>query len=860
MRWKSNSGLSMPALMVAAAAMAVPVAGQCQPRGFNIPVQPLSAALLEFSRQSSELVVVAGALTADKRSHAVKGHIESEAAIREMLRGTGLLAVRNPQGGYRVVPGSPQPDPSAEQVSNQEAPSIIVTGAQRRDQQILKVPASISAYDKAAMDRQGVRSVDDLVRLTPGLSNIATSSYGGETISIRGINSNTGASTTGIYIDNTPIQTRNYLGVVNNTYPLVFDLDRVEVLRGPQGTLFGSGSEGGAVRFVTPTPSLNQTRVYGRADVSATQGGDPSGEFGVALDTPIEQDRIGLRLSAWGRHTGGYIDRVSPDTGALLASNTNSENDMAFRAEMRIIATDRLTITPSVFYQETRRNDIDLFWPAAGLYKSTYGISQPDHDHFVLPVLNLDYDAGSFSVKSVTSYYDRHGDRTEDYAPLSIGALTGGAQTYVPGVDFHERSDTLTRQRNWSEELRLTSRDAGHARFSWVLGLFLQNSTQHYDQSEVDNIGDLIPVLFPGWTTETFYGRGQLPGHVSFVEALTYQTNERAAFGDASYLITDRLKASVGVRVAHNSFSFVDNQDGPFVGAEALHYSGQQSETPVTPRFNLSYQAGSAQIYATAAKGYRIGGANPQVPTTCAGDLATLGLTAVPSTYKSDSLWSYEAGAKGKFLGGKLNVAGSLFWVDWNGIQANVPLPSCGFGYNANLGKAASRGFDFQLDAKPMHGLTLSAAIGYTKATYRADVYGAVPDGSTSAILLAKKGDDLGTPDLQSSFSGEYAHDISATTSAYFYGAWQYSSAYHRTGSEAVNGYNAYTYRGAALNSVNLRAGARHGSWDISAYVSNMLNSRSYTYYYRAQADVDNGARAMTMRPRTIGLTATFRN
>ncbi|EGD58093.1 TonB-dependent receptor, plug [Novosphingobium nitrogenifigens DSM 19370] len=850
----------MAAPVMAVIAMAHPVQAQARPQGFHIPAQPLSAALLEFSRQSHELVVAAGALTADKRSHDVSGRFENEVAIRELLRGTGLLAVRNAGGGYRVTAGAPRADATPVPGAGEETPGIVVTGAQRRDQQILKVPASIAAHDKASMDRQGVRSLDDLVRLTPGLSNIATSSYGGETISIRGINSNTGASTTGIYIDNTPIQTRNYLGVVNNNYPLIFDLDRVEVLRGPQGTLFGSGSEGGAVRFVTPTPSLDRTRIYGRADVSFTQGGDPSGELGVALDTPLVQDRIGLRVSAWGRHTGGYIDRVSPTTGALLASNTNSENDMAFRAEMRIVASDRLTITPSVFYQNTRRDDIDLFWPSAGTYKSTYGMAQPDHDRFVLPVLNIDYDAGPFTVKSVTSYYDRRGERVEDYAPLSVSALTGGAMTYVPGVDFHERSNTITRQKNWSEELRLTSRDAGNARFTWVVGFFFQNSTQRYDQAEVDNIDTLIPALFPGWTTETFYGRGQLPGNVSFLEGLTYETQERAVFGDASYRITNRLKASVGLRVAHNHFSFVDNQDGPFVGTEALHYSGEQSETPVTPRFNLSYQAGAAQVYATAAKGYRIGGANPQVPTTCAGDLATLGLTAVPSTYKSDSLWSYELGAKGKLLGGKLSMAGSLFWVDWNGIQANVPLPSCGFGYNANLGKAASRGFDFQLDAKPIHGLTLSAAFGYTKATYRTDVFGAVPDGSDSAVLLARKGDDLGTPNWQSSFSGEYARDIAQNTSAYFYGAWQYSSAYHRTGSEGVNGYNPYTYRGAALNSVNLRAGVRHGSWDISAYVSNMLNSRAYTYYYRAQADQGDGGRAMTMRPRTIGLTATFRN
>lgn len=835
-----------------------------QARSFAIPAQPLSSALLEFSRQSDQLVLVSAPLAKGRRSQAVQGRLPAGEALRQLLRGTGLKAVRNAGSGYRLTPdGAAASHASAPAVTttasaDEAIPSIVVTGAQRRDQQILKVPASITAYDKGTMDKQGVRSLDDLVRLTPGLSNIATSSYGGETISIRGINSNTGASTTGIYIDDTPVQTRNYLGVVNNSYPLVFDLDRVEVLRGPQGTLFGSGSEGGAVRFVTPTPSLNATRVYGRADMSFTDGGSPSGEFGVAVDSPLKQDRIGLRVSAWGRHSGGYIDHVD-GAGNVTQPNSNSENDIAVRAVMKIVATDRLTITPSLYYQNVKRRDLDLYWPSAGRYKSTYGILQPDRDRFVLPALNLDYDAGAFTVKSVTAYYDRRDDRVEDYAPLSVSALTGGTMTSVPGVDFHERSDTITRQKNWSEELRFTSRDDGNP-FNWVVGFFFQNSTQHYDQAEVDNIGDLLPVLFPGWDTASFYGRDQLPGNVSFTEALTYKTKERAAFGELSYKLTDRLKASAGVRVSHNKFSFTDAQDGPFVGPEALFYSGSQSETPVTPRFNLSWQGRDAQLYATAAKGYRIGGANPQVPVTCAADLATLGLTAVPSSYKSDSLWSYEVGAKGKALDGKLQMAGSLFWVDWTGIQANVPLSNCGFGYNANLGKAASRGFDLQVQATPVRGLTLSAAAGYTKATYSRNVYGATADGADGPTLLAKKGDDLGTPRWQTSLSGEYAHDIAADLAGYLYGAWQYSSAYHRTGSDGVNGYNPYTYSGSSLTSVNLRAGVRHGDWDVSAYVNNLLNSHAQTYYYRAAAAGPEGARAMTMRPFTVGLTATFRN
>lgn len=733
----------------------------------------------------------------------------------------------------------------------------ITVTAQKREQQLIDVPISISAFGRDAMDIQGVRSIDDLTRMTPGLSNIALSTYGGETISIRGINSNTGASTTGVYIDDTPVQTRNYLGVVNNSYPLVFDLERVEVLRGPQGTLFGSGSEGGTVRFITPTPSLSGTHVYARADVGFTDGGQPSTEIGVALGTPIVENEVGMRVSVWGRHTGGYIDRVSHDSGDTVAKDTNSEDDVAFRAAVTMVATEGLTITPSLYYQRTHPDDLSLFWPDAGQYRSFYGISQPDRDQFLLPALNINYDFSGFSVKSITSYYDRKDNRVEDYAPLSIGALTGGAASFVPGVNFHELSDTITRQNDWSEELRFASRDDRDSQWSWVGGFFFQNSKQRYDQNEVDNIGDLLPVLFPGYTTATFYGRDQLPGHISFLESLTYQTQERALFGELGYRLTERLKLTAGVRVSRSSFSFTDHQDGPFVGPTALDYAGSEKETPVTPRVNLSYALTDGQVYATAAKGYRLGGANPQVPVTCAGDLATLGLTSVPSTYRSDSVWSYEVGAKKRFLDNRLEVDGSIFWINWSDIQGEIPLLDCGFGYNTNLGKAVSKGFDLQVQAKPINDLLVTAAVGYVDAAYSTTVFGVTSAGSAPPIL-AKNGDDLGTPAWQASLSNEYSWAFVAGSKAYVFGSYQYTGDYHRTGSLGVFGYNSFTRDGKAVDSAALRAGVRRDGWDFSAYANNLFNNKVDTYYYRAEAAGPDGARAETLRPRTVGLTATY--
>ncbi|HVW70771.1 MAG TPA: TonB-dependent receptor, partial [Steroidobacteraceae bacterium] len=490
---------------------------------------------------------------------------------------------------------------------------------------------------------------------------------------------------------------------------------------------------------------------------------------------------------------------------------------------------------------------------------SWYGINQPESDRFVLPALSVNYDFDAFSVKLISSYFDRRDDRIEDYAPLSIGALTGGAESFVPGVNFHERSDTLTRQRNFDEELRFSSPADSPSRLSWVAGLFLYYGKQTYDQTEVDNIGDLLPVLFPGYDVLSFYGQEQLPGHISFLENLTYKTQQKAIFGEVSYKLTERLKATAGLRVERSSFSYNDFQNGPFAGAASFDDSGSQSETPITPRFNLSYAVGEGQVYATAAKGYRTGGVNEQVPTTCAADLAALGLTKVPSTYGSDTVWSYELGAKQRVLDRRMEVSGSVYWIDWSGIQGNIPLLDCGFGYNANLGKAVSKGFDLQIQASPIDSLLLSVAVGYDNAEYSKTVYGEVNSLTNQPTVLAKDGDSLGVPGWQGSLSSEYSWTVASAMKAYLFGSYQYTGNYHRTGSEGVVGYNPYTYNGSEIQITNLRAGVRRYGWDVSAYVNNLFNEREYLYFYQAAASGPDGARAETARPRTFGLTATYR-
>jgi len=212
----------------------------------------------------------------------------------------------------------------------------IVVTATRREENISKVPISVTAFSQDMIDQRGIKDFQDVVRFTPGVS-IDTS--GTNAISIRGISSSGGAGTTGIYIDDTPIQMRALGFNPDDTLPKTFDLDRVEVLRGPQGTLFGAGSEGGTVRYIMNQPSVTKESTYVRTEISTTRSGEPSYEFGIAHGGPIVEDVFGYRASVWYRYDGGWIDRIDPTTGALVDKNANHANTVTARLAFLIKPT-----------------------------------------------------------------------------------------------------------------------------------------------------------------------------------------------------------------------------------------------------------------------------------------------------------------------------------------------------------------------------------------------------------------------------------------------------------------------------------------------------------------------------------------
>lgn len=736
--------------------------------------------------------------------------------------------------------------------------SRVVVTAQKRPQFAEKVPMSLSALGQEQLEKQGAADIQDLSRLSPGLSAASASTlFGTPNIAIRGISSTAGAATTAIYIDDAPVQTRGLSVVAGGTaYPQLFDLDRVEVLRGPQGTLFGSSAEGGAIRFITPTPRSDRIGGEMKLGIAATEGGDLSYQAGVAVGGPIKDDTLAFRASIWRKQDGGYIDHVDRSSGALIDRNTNGSNATVGRVALLIRPTSALTISPSVFLQATHDQDRNTFYEDAGTFKTYNHVSQPTKDRFSLSALSVSYELDDVTLKSVTSYLDRKQRRTDDFSYVMSANVTG-LEVLPDYPDYLALNYQRTSQNNLTQEFRLASNENPGSRLNWVAGVYLSRARQSQAQRMV---ADLDPLTLTAYGVPSLYIFGSTgvgpDGSYAYTEDDVLKDRSEAVFGEANIKLRPDTTLSLGLRAGRNEFNFSTVEDGPLAGG-AMSFSGRQRGHSLLPKVSLSREVTSADlVYASAGKGDRVGGANPSYSNVplCGTDLANLGISDVPRTYDADSLWSYEVGYKGRMLDQRLELAGSLYYIDWRNIQSNVTLPTCLFGYTANLGKARSVGGDVQLQYRATRQLLLSTTLSYTDAKYTQTTFA---DGSQtgSGDALAYKGQSLPIPGVNLTLGAEYSWVPGEGMKAYVRGDYQYGSSYKRTGPSGSYNYDEGLYRAPATNYVSLHSGLRVGSLDFSLYVNNLLNSR--TELMRTH---DTPAyQAATFRPRTLGLSAGYK-
>ncbi|WP_066552374.1 TonB-dependent receptor [Croceicoccus bisphenolivorans] len=740
---------------------------------------------------------------------------------------------------------------AAEAAEDTQTGEIVVT-AQRRDEVLSDVPLSIAAYSQETMDAQGIRSIEDVARITPALQFSATSGVAGNNgsnIYIRGLKSDVGSSTTAIYIDDTPIQIRNIGYYGGNPYPRVFDLDRVEVLRGPQGTLFGASSEGGAVRFITPSPSFSGTDIYARSQVSFTEHGDPSYEGGIAVGAPIS-DTLAFRASGWYQRQGGYIDQVEQGTDDVIAKDVNWQKNIVGRAALSWRPMEDLTITPKVFYQYLRQNARNDFWQgygdeSDGDYHTGVYQTEPTRDRLLLPAINAEWAMGTVTLASNTSWLKREQYQTLDYSTYFSTLRSGSPFGSYSNKDITNMSDFLTlRQRNFTQELRAYSYD--NPLIDWSVGVFYARSRQFF--SNYTSSGRIPGVLVSGFP--------QYEDRYSLVDIIQANDRQYAGFASIDVKPTEKLTLTAALRYTKIDFDFTETKDGPTSGGVRTTVNSNTSEGAWTPKVGAKYNVDDdTMLYGSVSKGFRPAGAQPStLPERCAGDLESLGLStsSVPTNFESDSLWSYEAGAKGRLLGGAIAYDLSGYVVEWKNIQQAVRM-NCGFSFVSNLGDANGKGLEFSLEAKPVQGLSVGGNLGYTDIHYASDITQA------NGTLLRADGERFSGPLWTGHTYANFETPVSDTMDGYLRVDYTFTSKDTIPSAVGTFGYDAALYALPGKDFVQMRLGMRKGALDVSLFVDNLTNSRdllsrghdtpSATLFY-----------AQSYRPRTVGLTLQFNN
>lgn len=624
---------------------------------------------------------------------------------------------------------------------------------------------------------------------------------------------------------------------------------------------------GGAIRFISAKPGLTDYTGSARAELSFTENGDPSYEAGLAVGGPIIQDKLGFRVSGYHRREGGYIDRVPfvAGRGGGPEDNSNSRETTVLNAALAFAPTERLAITPSIFYQKIDRHDTEQFWvlldnpavPRRSVGRLVNGESRPSYgsDEAAIYSLKAEYDLGGVSLISNTSFLDRKmndaADSTSTYQEVlgqlapAFGAPPVYFDTSFGGLENSTIYNFWT-QRSFTQELRLQSNSGSDSRLSYVLGLFYQNARQ-------TSLGDDKWPEFLGWQTAAFgfplLGAPDADNTIAFDDNVT-RDRQYAAFGDLSYKLTDQLTVSAGVRVSRMTAEFSQLRSGAFYGGEFVT-DGRSSETPVTPKFAVQYEPSSEwMFYASAAKGFRQGGANTLANTTlCAADLAELGISQVPQQYNSDSVWSYELGAKAR-AGRALTVAASIFSIDWQNIQQPRTLLSCSHAFIDNLGRARSRGFDAKIIVTPVSGLALDIGVGYLDTTFRETIL------AQNGEPIVSDGDRFAVPWIVTIAADYQARLGSWGLAGYSRIQYDFRSSFGAN-PDSVD-FNEVTSRTDNQHFVAARLGVRGGPLDISLFVNNLLNSQDNLSRVQV-TPASERVLVNTYRPRTYGLTAAYR-
>ena len=665
---------------------------------------------------------------------------------KSQLTGVGLLAGALCAGGSATVWAT------EETAAPSDALAEVVVTAQKRSESEQSVPLSMTTFSSTALQEKSINDFFDYATKVPNLAFASTGDGVGtaRTISIRGIS---GDNVTAMYIDETPLP--------DSLDPRVLDIDHIEVLRGPQGDLYGARSMGGTVRIITKQADFNNFSATVHGGVSSTDHTDQPNYTGDAvLNIPVIQGSVALRITGFYDEEAGYFKRsycTDPatvgiscfplsTTGITTVNNVGAIDTSGGSISLAIKATDSLTITPRIMMQRANYNGFPLAdfnttpgngygfpvpTPSTGVNAPTqmepqtltqarmFNTPEGGTDRWDLYSLGVHWTTDVGELVSSTAYFDRRVDETENEAEFIWAAVTSGAG----GAPEPGPIEEIKAYQRFVEEVRWASSLKGPVQF--VAGAFYSDF-----HGRVPFAAEYPGATVPGLDATLTGGTGEItPGFPDLVFKQDFRTDiqEPAVFGNVNYT-WNALKATVGLRWYSVRTTSSGYEEGLVTGGGPAVISPQitTTERGVNPKFEVDYHFDNdLMVYGLASKGFRPGGLVPVVPAGAPGTAAdcVAALAAVnpnitlaqTRSFNSDSLWNYELGTKTSWLDHRVTFDAAGFYIDWKNIQQEILL-SCGFQYTANAGAATSKGGEMELRARPLQPLELSAGVGYENA------------------------------------------------------------------------------------------------------------------------------------------------
>jgi iron complex outermembrane recepter protein len=711
---------------------------------------------------------------------------------------------------------------------NEILQEVVVSATRRGNEVLQKVPETISVVSPTDLDEKGLGSLQDVAQLTPSVS-VQSMSPGSNLVEMRGLSvfsldlTNTQERPlVAVYLDDTPISLQSA-----NPDLQVYDLERVEVIRGPQGTLYGASAMAGAIRFITKKPDLHDFDGSADTSLSETHHGGTNYSVRSAVNLPLIDDTFGLRLNGFRSVNSGYIDNI------YSTPRDNDDASTQARAALRWHPVNGLNVDASMISYRLLAHGLSEVMTELRPYTDAAPTPQPLYDDLKLYNVTVDWAPARYGeVVSSSSVMTR--DLTQEQtASYLLGSAVFGQVTPSNSI-LSYGIHTFTQEIRWISPAEQTLKT--------VVGAFYERSHKVISQN-LPTPG-LDAALGPGYQSVADYGTPEPDD--AFYGAIDIHERQAAVFGEATYPILPKLNATLGVRY----FNFKEDFNLYFTGfAGALApgvpavQQGEERPSGVNPKAALAYSVSDAvMVFAEAARGFRYGGVNEPVPPVfCGSDLAQLGIQSAPVTFGPDSLWSYTLGEKGTFADGLLRANLSGFFVDWKNVQTIKNL-TCGYYFAEDKGDVTSKGIEAELETRPTKELTLGLNASFTDAT----AHGPIEN------LDAASGDRVPFfPRVITTLYGRYQINLSPGEKLVLSTDLTYRS-------------NAFTefspedplYREIPSSKLwNSSITYDRGRWAVALFGTNLTNDRLVTYIRpNTFGAIQPGDQVYVGRPRTIGI------